>query len=82
MRSAVLGRPVGYRDVPLKEWIDHDLRPLGLPDQVFQHISTMARRHAENRYDREADGVERVTGRSPSGVADFVRTHADWFTGP
>jgi hypothetical protein len=80
--SAVRGRPVGYRDVPLQEWIDHDLRPLGLPDHVFQHISTMARLHAENRYDRKADGVEQVTGRPPSEVADFVRTHSDLFTGP
>ncbi|WP_327349420.1 MULTISPECIES: NAD(P)H-binding protein [unclassified Streptomyces] len=80
--SAVLGRPVGYDDVPLQEWIDHDLKPLGLPDHVFQHISTMARLHAENRYDRKTDGVEQVTGRPPSEVADFVRTHADLFSGP
>ncbi|MER7788088.1 NAD(P)H-binding protein [Streptomyces sp. NPDC097640] len=80
--SACLGRPVGYRDVPLEEWIDHDLRPLGLPDHAFQHITTMARLHAENRYDRKADGVQRVTGRPPADVADFVRTHADLVTGP
>jgi hypothetical protein len=42
----------------------------------------MARLHAENRYDRQADGVEQVTGRPPSEVADFVRTHADLFSGP
>jgi len=80
--SSVLGRPVSYTDVPLQEWIDHDLRPLALPDHVFQHISTMARLHAQNRYDREADGMERVTGRPPSDVADFVRTHTDLFTSP
>lgn len=79
--SAALGRPVGYTDVPLREWIDDDLRPLGLPDHVFQHISTMARLHAENRYDRKADGVEQVTGRPPSGVADFVRKNPGVFTG-
>ncbi len=78
--SSALGRPVGYTDVPLQEWIDNDLRPVGLPDHVFQHISTMARLHAENRYDRKADGVEKVTGRPPSGVADFVRENADLFT--
>ncbi|MDH6127294.1 NAD(P)H-binding protein [Kitasatospora sp. GP82] len=79
--SAALGRPVGYTNVPLQEWIDDDLRPLGLPDHVFQHISTMARLHAENRYDRKADGVEQVTGRPPSGVADFVRKNPGVFTG-
>ncbi|MFJ1699648.1 NAD(P)H-binding protein [Streptomyces sp. NPDC088252] len=78
--SAALGRQVGYIDVPLQEWIDDDLRPLGLPDHVFQHISTMARLHAENRYDRKADGVEQVTGRPPSGVADYVRENPGLFS--
>jgi hypothetical protein len=74
--STALGRPVSYTDVPLQEWLDNDLSPVGLPDHVFEHISTMARLHAENRYDRKADGVEQVTGRPPSGVADFVRKKA------
>ncbi|MFB6533933.1 NAD(P)H-binding protein [Streptomyces noursei] len=75
--SAALGRPVGHTDVPLDEWIAHDLAPLGLPDHVFQHISTMARLHAENRYDRLTDGVERVIGRPPESVGEFVRRHHD-----
>lgn len=80
--STVLGRPVTYTDVPLREWVDHDLRPLGLPDHVFQHITTMGRLHAENRYDRKAEGVEQVTGRPPSGVAEFVRENPSLFTTP
>ncbi|WP_411128083.1 NAD(P)H-binding protein [Streptomyces sp. x-19] len=75
--SAALGRPVGHTDVPLDEWIAHDLTPLGLPDHVFQHISTMARLHAENRYDRLTDGVERVIGRPPESVGEFVRRNQD-----
>ncbi|MEU2132112.1 NAD(P)H-binding protein [Streptomyces sp. NPDC018352] len=78
--SAVLGRPVTYTDVPLREWVDHDLRPLGLPDHVFQHITTMGRLHAENRYDRKAEGVEQVTGRPPSGVAEFIRKNSGLFS--
>ncbi|MFJ9587855.1 NmrA family NAD(P)-binding protein [Streptomyces acidicola] len=78
--SEALGRPVGYTDVPLQEWIDDDLRPLGLPDHVFQHISTMARLHSENRYDRKAEGVEQVIGRPPTGVADYVRQNPSLFS--
>jgi uncharacterized protein YbjT (DUF2867 family) len=78
--SAALGRPVSYTDVPLQEWIDDDLRPVGLPDHVFQHISTMALLHAQNRYDRKADGVEQVTGRPPLGVADYVRANPSLFS--
>lgn len=78
--SGVLGRPVRYADIPLQEWIDDDLRPLGLPDHTFQHITTMARLHAENRYDRKAEGVEQVTGRPPSGVAEYVRMNPGRFS--
>lgn len=78
--STALGRPVGYTDVPLREWIDHDLGPLGLPDHVLQHITTMARLHAENRYDRKAEGVEQVTGRPPTGVAAYVRENPGPFS--
>ncbi|MEV6591839.1 NmrA family NAD(P)-binding protein [Streptomyces acidicola] len=78
--SEALGRPVSYTDVPLREWIDDDLRPLGLPDHVFQHISTMARLHSENRYDRKAEGVEQVIGRPPTGVADYVRQNPSVFS--
>ena len=77
--SEALGRPVSYTDVPLQEWLDDDLGSLGLPDHVFQHISTMARLHAQNRYDRKADGVQQVIGRPPVGVADFVRARPQLF---
>ncbi|MBA2813700.1 NAD(P)H-binding protein [Streptomyces sp. KM273126] len=78
--SEALGRPVSYTDVPMQKWIDDDLRPSGLPDHVFQHISTMARLHSENRYDRKAEGVEQVIGRPPTGVADYVRQNPSLFS--
>ncbi|MEV6113839.1 NAD(P)H-binding protein [Streptomyces sp. NPDC052109] len=78
--SAALGRPVGYTDVPLQEWLDNDLRALELPAHVFQHISTMARLHAAGRYDRQADGVAQITGRPAMGVAEYVRGNPGLFT--
>ncbi|MET8699639.1 NAD(P)H-binding protein [Kitasatospora sp. NPDC004723] len=79
--SDALGRPVRYADVPLDEWIDRDLKPLALSEHTFQHISTMARLHAENRYDRRADGVRQVTGRPATGVGEYLRQHARLFGG-
>ncbi|MFE2582833.1 NAD(P)H-binding protein [Streptomyces sp. NPDC059378] len=78
--SDALHRTVDYTDVPLQEWLDNDLGALGLPDHVFQHISTMARLHAAGRYDRQADGMAEVTGRPAAGVADFVRKNPELFT--
>jgi hypothetical protein len=34
-----------------------------------------------SRYDRMADGVERVTSQPPMSVRDFVSLHADEFGG-
>lgn len=75
-----LGRPVSYVDVSYEAWVNHDLRALGLPDHVFQHLATMARLHAENRYDRRTDDVETITGRPATGVREFVAAHPEMFT--
>src|SRR5262249_23999050 len=59
--SRVLDRPVSYVNVPLDRW-QAELSRLGLPPHTEQHVATMAQLHRDNRYDRIADGVERVTG--------------------
>jgi hypothetical protein len=41
----------------------------------------MAELHRAGRYDRLSGGVERVTGRSPMSVREFVSLHADEFGG-
>nr|WP_307818860.1 NAD(P)H-binding protein [Streptomyces sabulosicollis] len=75
-----LGRPVAYVDVSYEAWVNHDLKALGLPDHVFHHLATMARLHAENRYDRRTGDIEAITGRPATGVREFVREHPEMFT--
>jgi len=77
--SAALGRKITYVDVPLEQWRDRELRNLNLPEHVFEHILTMARLHAANRYDRITHDFDAITGRPASGVRDFVAKHADLF---
>jgi uncharacterized protein YbjT (DUF2867 family) len=77
--SAALGRPVAYVDVPLDDWRDRELRSRGLPDHVFDHFVTMARLHAENRYDRMTHDVEAITGRPALTVRSYVESRADLF---
>jgi NAD(P)H dehydrogenase (quinone) len=48
-----------------------------LPEHVFQHILTMARLHAANRYDRITHDVEAITGRPATSIRDFVTKRAD-----
>jgi NAD(P)H dehydrogenase (quinone) len=71
--SAALGRPVTYVDVSYREWLEHDLKPLGLPPHVQEHIATMARLHKDNRYDRATSDICDLLGRPPSGFGSFVK---------
>jgi uncharacterized protein YbjT (DUF2867 family) len=77
--AAALGRPVTYVDAPFEEWRDQELRSRGLPGHVFDHFVTMARLHAENRYDRMTNDVEAITGKLPLTVREYVESRVDLF---
>jgi len=78
--SRVLDRPVSYVNVPLDRW-QAELSRLGLPPHTEQHVATMAQLHRDNRYDRIADGVERVTGIPPQSIEAFVAARRDFYLG-
>ena len=77
--SDALGRTITYVDVPLETWLDQELRSRNLPEHLLQHLATMARLHAANRYDRLTHDVEAITGRPATGIRDFVKHHAKLF---
>jgi hypothetical protein len=52
-----------------------------VPEHLTGHLETMGELHRAGRYDRLADGVERVTGRPAMSVREFVSLHADEFGG-
>jgi uncharacterized protein YbjT (DUF2867 family) len=78
--SRALGRRVSYVDVPLDRW-RAGLSRMGLPPHAEQHVATMAQLHRNNRYDRTADGVERVTGIPPQSIEAFVAARRDFYLG-
>jgi uncharacterized protein YbjT (DUF2867 family) len=78
--SEALTREVTYSDIPPDDW-ERGLKREGLPEHLIQHLVTMAELHRAGRYDRLADGVERVTGRQAMSVREFVSLHADEFGG-
>ncbi|MEV4147691.1 NAD(P)H-binding protein [Amycolatopsis sp. NPDC049691] len=79
--SEALGRTVTYVDAPLQWWRNEVLANAGLPAHTEQHIATMARLHRENRYDRASADVERITGRRPLTVGEFVTARKDLYLG-
>jgi NAD(P)H dehydrogenase (quinone) len=48
------------------------LLPLNLPQYVFEHVSTMAKLHAKNRYDRLTSDVQKLTGKPSMSVRDCI----------
>ncbi len=78
--SRALGRPVTAEDLPLDEWTELVLAPIGLPPHVQQHVATMARLHREGRYDRSTDDVVQITGTPAQTVEQYVAAHADVFS--
>lgn len=78
--SAALNREITYADIPPDGW-ELGLKSHGLPQHLMKHLMTMAELNRAGRYDRIADGVERVTGRPAMSVREFVSLHADEFGG-
>jgi NAD(P)H dehydrogenase (quinone) len=76
--SDALNREVTYSDIPPEDW-ERELKREGLPEHLTHHLVAMAELNRAGRYDRLADGVERVTGRPPMSVREFVSLHADEF---
>ena len=78
--AEALHREITYTDIPPETW-EQGLHQAGVPEHLLHHLVTMAALHRAGRYDRLADGVERVTGRPAMRVRDFVALHAEAFGG-
>src|SRR6516162_1131031 len=78
--SEALNREVTYIDIRPDDW-ERTLKSAGLPEYLTHHLMTMAELNRAGRYDRLADGVERVTGRPAMSIRDFVALHAEEFGG-
>jgi len=78
--SEALNRKVTYSDISPKEW-EQMLKKQGLPEHLTGHLLAMGELHRTGRYDRQAEGVQRVIGRPAMTVREFVSLHAEDFGG-
>jgi uncharacterized protein YbjT (DUF2867 family) len=74
--SKALGETISYVDVPWEPW----RKALGdsgmVTPHILAHLATMALLIHQDRYDRMTSDVERVTGKPPRSVEEFVAQHA------
>src|SRR6476660_2938241 len=78
--SDALNREVTYSDISPEEW-EQTLKRQGMPEHLTGHLLAMGELHRAGRYDRRADGVQRVTGRPAMSVREFVSLYAEEFGG-
>ena len=78
--SEALNRKITYSDIDPEKW-EQGLKMYELPEHLMGHLLTMGALHRAGRYDRSADGVQRLTGRQPMSVREFVSLNADEFGG-
>jgi NAD(P)H dehydrogenase (quinone) len=72
--SQTLGKPVRYEHITGAQWVDEASSAPGNPFLV-QHISAIAEMHAQGQMAGTNDVVEKITGRKPQTVAEFVEKH-------
>jgi uncharacterized protein YbjT (DUF2867 family) len=77
--SEALGRTITYVDVPFAEWCDRDLGTHHLPEHVLSHLKTMAKLHADNRYDRLTHDFAAIMGRPATSIRAYVAKHRAMF---
>ena len=77
--ARALSRPVSYVDVPPETWAEQVLARAGFGPYAEEHLTTVARLHRENRYDRMTATVEEITGRPTESVEEFVARQSDLF---
>ena len=72
---------IRYRDAPTSEW-NEKLRATSPSEHVVHHLAVMTEFHKQGRYDRMSEDYLKLTGETPTSMADFVKLHAAEFTRP
>ncbi len=78
--SKVLEKPVEYVDIPLENW-QKALEAFGLSPFLIQHLGHMAIDHQNGYFDGETDVVEKIGGKEPLSLEDFIIENIEVFGG-
>jgi NAD(P)H dehydrogenase (quinone) len=78
--SEVLGRPVRYEPTEIPTWIE-GIKALGFPAFLRQHLTNVAADYQNGIFAGNNDVVERIGGKKPTTVQEFITDHLAEFTG-
>ena len=77
--SEALGRPVRYEPADIPTWIE-GIKAQGFPDFLAQHLSNVAVDYQNGIFAGNNDLVERIGGKKPTTVQEFITDHLAAFT--
>ncbi len=77
--SEELGTTVEYVDLPLDVWGDAISGVEGLNEFAVTHLKAVAVDHQNGIFSGETDVVERIGGRAPQSLPEFIRENIDAF---
>jgi NAD(P)H dehydrogenase (quinone) len=78
--SEALGRPVRYEPTDIPVWIE-SIKPLGVSGFRSQHLANVAVDYQNGIFAGNNDLVERIGGKKPTTVQEFITDHLTEFTG-
>jgi NAD(P)H dehydrogenase (quinone) len=78
--SEVVGRTVRYEPTEIPVWID-GIKARGFPDFLAQHLTNVAEDYQNGIFAGNNDLVERIGGKKPTTVQEFITEHLAEFTG-
>ncbi len=73
--AEVLGKPVTYVNLPIEDWRTILVEKVGFPEPLVAHLAAVAQDHQDGVFTGVTDVVERIGGRPPQSLPDFVRAH-------
>jgi NAD(P)H dehydrogenase (quinone) len=77
--SEALGRPVRYEPADIPTWIE-GIKAQGFPEFLAQHLSNVAVDYQNGIFAGNNDLVERIGGKNPTTVQEFITDHLAAFT--
>ncbi len=77
--TKVLGKPVEYVNLPIEQWRRILVEKAGLSEFLATHLAHVAQDHQDGVFSAKTDIVERIGGRPPQSLEDFIRANLKAF---
>ncbi len=78
--SKELGKPIKYVDLPIEQWRVLLVEQAGFPEFLATHLAAVAQDHQDGIFSAETDIVEKIGGRPPQSLEEFIQGHREEFT--